>query len=184
MALSSLTTQNIPVVIRALLASRGADVTNLRNNRIIALINNALETLAYRVAKGADYKGLQAEFSATPTAGVLTLTSGMIFDLARSTIRDSSATTLTAVDSLFTLTHGVLPLGQIYYTLEGSKLRFRNTDGVLNTFASPLTITANFIPVLGTLPVEYNELFFSTLAELLTTAPAPRAQELAEVGRV
>ena len=189
MALSTLTVNNVPVMLRALLASRGADVSNLRTNRVLALVDSALETMAYRIARGEDYRGLQKQFSAlSPVAGVLsrtTIGTTAIFDMARSTVReDSTGTLLTPVDSLMAFTYGELPLGQVYYAQDGDRLRFRDAAGSLTAFTSAVTITANYIPTLAQVPVEYHGLFLDTLAGLMTEPrPEIRAQELSEVGR-
>ena len=181
--------ESVPVIVRSLLASRGADVSNLRNNRIIALIDSALETMAYRVARGDDYRGLQREFEGlTPAVGELdlgTLGNTIIFNLVRAQVKeDSTGALLTPVDSLHTLHYGNLPVGQVYYAQDGMILRFRNSAGALDTYALDVTITANFIPSFSQIPSEYEGLFINTLAGLLTTSqPEMRAQELAEVGR-
>lgn len=183
MALSLAT---IPLIIRSLLAARGADVSNLRNPRIIAAISPALETMAYRVARGPDYRGLQTDFNGQlPVAGWLSsMSSTLIFDLTHSVVYDSfGGELLIPVDSLHTLQYGNLPTGPVYYAQEAHGLRFRNTNGSLNTYADEVTITANYIPALGQVPVEYEGLFFDTLAELLTTQPESRAQELSLEGR-
>lgn len=180
---------SVPVIVRALLQSRGADVSNLRNNRILALVDSALEAMAYRVARGEDYRGLQREFGGLPpVVGELdlsTLGNTLIFNLARSQVKeDSTGVLLTPVDSLHTLHYGNLPVGQVYYAQDGMILRFRDAAGALDTYADDVTITANFIPVFSQIPNEYEGLFINTLAGLLTTEqPEMRAQELAEIGR-
>jgi len=180
---------SVPVIVRSLLASRGADVSNLRNNRIIALIDSALETMAYRVARGPGYRGLQREFDGlSPVAGELdiaTLGGAMIFDIARSRVRESATDDLlTPIDSIHVLRHVNLPTGQVYYAQDGTNLRFRASDGTLDTYATDVTITASSVPTFSQLTSEYEGLFINTLADLLTTTrPDVRAQELSEVGR-
>lgn len=185
MVLSALTVNNVPLLLRALLGSRGADVGNLRNNRVLALVNTALEAMAYRIARGADYHGLRKDFAVTPVAGfAATIGTRAIFDLARTEVKFAAGgTVLVPVDSLLTLTQADLPDDQMYYAQEGTGLRFRDADGTLS-FASPLTITANYIPLLSEVPVEYEGLFLNTLAGLMTEPrPEPRALELSEAGR-
>jgi len=182
---STLTKQTVPILLRAQLSSRGADVANLRNNRILALVDTTLETMAYRIARGGDYQGLRKDFSVTPVAGFTpTIGTGAIFDIARSQVRfTAGGAVLTPIDSLLTLTQATLPDDQTYYAQEGTGLRFRDADGTV-TFASPLTITTNFIPLLSEVPVEYHGLFLDTLAGLMSEPrPEMRAQEMSEVGR-
>lgn len=182
----TLTINNVPVYVRSLLAARGQDVSNLRNPRIVAMIGSALEAMAYRVARGPDYRGLQNDFFLTPAAGVIEdWTAGIIFDIARSEVRDANTNVpLTPLDSVHALALASLPSDQVYYAQEGDKIRFRATNGALDTYATPVRITANFIPSLTDIPPEYHGLFFNTLAGLLTEPrPEMRAQELSEVGR-
>jgi hypothetical protein len=188
MTLAALTVYNVPVLLRSLLGSRGADVSNLRNPRVIALIDTALEALAYRVARGEDFRGLQKEFVVDVQGGRLTradMGDAVIFDLARSTIREvNTGVLLIPLDSLTTVTYGGLPDGQIYYAPDGTGLRFRDALGSLTGYIATVTLTANHIPVLGQLPVEYQGLFLNTLAGLVTQPQAEsRALELSEVGR-
>lgn len=185
----SLTINSVPILVRSALRARGADLSNLRNPAILALVNPALDIMAHRIAEGKDYAGLQKDFTATPTSGFLdlsTLGTGALFDIARSLVKvTATGVPLTPLDSLYSLTNNPnLVSDQVYYAQDGGGLRFRATNGSLNTYATPLTITTNFIPSLGQLPFEYEGLFINTLIGLIGDRPAEqRAMELSEAGR-
>lgn len=186
----SLSVRSTAIRVRSLLGSRGADVSNLRNSRIAALIDPALELMAYRIAEGPHYRGLQQDIVVLPAAGVASFPAGskVIFSLARSQVRVSATSVLlTPVDSPYTLANANLGSEQVFYTQDGPNLRFRATDGNLTTYATSVVVTANYIPLLSSLPIEYEGLFIETLAGLLSE-PTARPQEqratvMSEAGR-
>lgn len=168
----------------AALVAAGADPAHVKIPNLVALIPDALELLGKRVAAGMDYQGLQTDFSATPAAGLLDLSSltGLLFDLHRSRVRVSaSGISLQPIDSLETLERGDLPNDQVYYAQDGSTLRFRSTTPALNDYATALKIRANFIPSVATLPSEYEGALVRVMVELAGNAVA--AAELTETGR-
>lgn len=183
----SLSVRSICIRVRHLLGSRGQDVSNLRNPRIAALIDPALETMAYRVAKGEDYRSLQKDYSLTPTAGVIAgFTVDHLFDMARSTVKvAATGVPLMPLDSLYSLFNNPnLSNDQVYYAQDGPGLRFRATDGTFGTYATALTVTSNTIPVLTTLPQQHEGLLIQTLAGLIDAQTTEmRARELSEAGR-
>lgn len=175
--------ESIPIRVRAVLASRGADYSNLRNNRILALVPSALEEMSHRAAKGEGYEGLQKDFSVTPTAGVVDLSAiaTLIFDLARSRVRVASTNLpLYAVDSVETLVNAGLQVDKAMYAQDGAELRFRDTSGALGTYVTPVKIKANYVLVLADIPTQYEDMFIQTLAGLAGgQLPEMRAHEMA-----
>lgn len=179
----ALSLENIPIKVRALLAARGQDVSNLRSPRILALVSDALEVMSHRAAKSEGYEGLQKDFSVTPTSGVIDLTSiaTIIFDIARSRVRVASTNVpLYAVDSLETLVNAGLPTDKVIYAQDGTDLHFRDIGGTLNTYATALKIKANHVLTLATVPAQYEDMFIETLAGLVGgQVPEMRAREMA-----
>lgn len=171
-------------LVNLVLEAAGKTEAQLPKFRILALASQGLELLAKRTAAGQGYKGLQKDFSATPTAGRFDLTTlaDMLFNIHRATVRISSSNVLLIpVDTPNTLEKGELPLDDTYYTRLGNELVFKSTDGAINTFATALKIKANFIPTLATLPAEYNAALAATVSEM--AAGTPMRAELTEVSR-
>jgi hypothetical protein len=136
--------------------------------RIITMIPAALSLLAERALRE-DSEGLQKDFAATPVAGEVDLTalSGILFDLKKSTVRiASSDVTLNPIDNITTLEQANLSVDQVYYTQRGMELVFRNTDGLITTFTTPVVIKSTFIPTTATLPARYDGALVATLVEM------------------
>jgi hypothetical protein len=149
--------------------------------RLITMIPAALELLAERALRE-DSEGLQKDFAATPVAGEVDLTalSGILFDLKKSTVRiASSDVTLNPIDNIITLEQANLSVDQVYYTQRGMELVFRNTDGLITTFTTPVVIKSAFIPTVATLPARYEGALVATLVEMAGGAGAEATERVA-----
>lgn len=144
-------------------------------------INGALNRLARIVAQSAEFYLLQKEFTVTPAAGVADLTtiSGsdedtILYDSLvrtghiRFTSDAASKTPLVRVPRYQSLYSSSLPSDAVHYFFRSDKkIAFRATDGTINSFVTPLTLTANVIPTVATLPVQFEDLFIDILTEMV-----------------
>jgi hypothetical protein len=149
--------------------------------RLITMVPAALELLAERALRE-DSEGLQKDFPATPVAGEVDLTalSGILFDLKKSTVRiASSDVTLNPIDNIITLEQANLSVDQAYYTQRGMELVFRNTDGLITTFTTPVVIKSTFIPTVATLPARYEGALVATLVEMAGGGAAEATERVA-----
>jgi hypothetical protein len=175
------TTATLALAASEALRARGMNAPPSLLPRIAAQVPAALELTAKRIAEGPGYRGLQKDFDATPTAGVYdtSTAAGMLFDIHRSRIRvTSSGATLQAVDDLRTLEKGSLPPDSVYYALDGGRIVFRSTTGLLNDYATAVKIRANFVPTLAE-ATTYG--YDGTLLETLVGMFSRDAQESAEM---
>lgn len=180
----TLTVQNIPVLVRSLLASRGADVSNLRNNRILALVDIALRRLAEVTAstsllrKSFTVTAINGEASlATP----LSATEPLLLDgLRRAQIfidgfnhaaqykADRSSLTFSASNQF------------AYWTLENQTLIIRDGTGLDNYDGPAVIRSAPYVPLLANVPATLGPIFIELLAELLTNGkPVPATKVVA-----
>jgi hypothetical protein len=136
----------------------------------LTLTSDALEITSHRIAKEDGYEGLQKDFAVTPTAGAIDLTAidTLIFDIARSRVRETGTNLpLRAVDSLETLVHGGLQTDKAAYAQDGAELRFRDLNGALGSYATPVKIKANYVLTLDDVPGSYEATLVQTLAGLV-----------------
>jgi hypothetical protein len=55
----------------------------------------------------------------------------------------------------------------IWYTIDGSTLRTRNTDGSLSTLTTTVTVTANYVPTIGNVPSQLADEFVELVCSML-----------------
>jgi hypothetical protein len=118
--------------------------------RLSSRIGTALERLAKRVAAGGDFRGMQKPFPVTIAAGVADLGQAglerLLFDVLRAVVFAPDGSLCVYAESRHTLLYGGLPNDTIYFTAEGSKLIFLNTDNSIITLAGVGSCVGNFIP--------------------------------------
>lgn len=139
------------------------------------LFKSALEALGAEIARGPNWKGMQKDFPVTPVLGSIDLTAAatadIIFMLHRSRIRIAATNaSLIPIDDQLTLEHGGLSGDHIYYTVQGNDIRILNTDGTLNTYVTQVKVTANFVPALANITLQYEEPLIALLSERLLAA--------------
>lgn len=72
------------------------------------------------------------------------------------------------------------PLGFfIYFCNDQGTLRTRNTDGSLTSLNTTVTATAQYIPTIGNVPTQLEDLFITTLADMIKTAIQETGAEVA-----
>ena len=136
----------------------------------LTLVTDALEAMSHRIAKEDGYEGVQKDFSVTPTAGVVDLSaiSTMIFDIARSRVRVAATNVpLWGVDSMETLIDGGLPVDRVLYAQDGAELHFRDTNGAMGTYVTPIKIKSSYVLTLTDVPASYEAQLVQTLAGLV-----------------
>jgi hypothetical protein len=165
------------------LRSRGAGVGASLIPRIRTMIPAALELLGERVARGMDYEDMQADFTATPSAGSLDLSAiaGIIFLSGRATVRVASSDVLIPeIDDVQTLQDAGLPSDGVLFSRHGRTLRFRSITPSLTDYATAVKLRSNYVPSLTVsarpLPVRFEGAAVETLAGLV--APS-KAEEMA-----
>lgn len=162
----SLSVESLPIRVRALLASRGADVSNLRNNRILALLPSALSELSSTVLQSpnpAKRHLLRKAFPIIAVDGEVDLTAALTDTepLLLDGIRQSTITfNDVAYPAQFKADRSSLSYPAstefIYWTLEGTKLLVVEFDG-LGTFAGIGQIrNAPYVPILTNAVVQSN----------------------------
>ena len=144
-------------------------------------INGALARLARIVAQSAEFHLLQKEFTFTPVAGVgdLTTIAGtdedtILYDSVlrtghlRFTSDAASKTPLIRVPRYQSLYSSSLPSDAVHYFIRSDKkVVFRATDGTINSFVTPMTLTASVIPTVASLPPQFENLFIDILTEMV-----------------
>jgi hypothetical protein len=138
----------------------------------------AIKRLCTRTADDAkNFRSLQKDFAGTVNGGggivngLCDLTSaefdGILFRPARVVVKVAGET-LNAIPSSFELMEAkVLPDDRIYFCLLGLKLQFQNkTDQSLTSLTNKaVTITANFVATLQTMPDELEDALMEVLVE-------------------
>lgn len=144
-------------------------------------ITYATKRLAERIANDPLRFGLLTQdFSVTLTAGVGTILSSVgsisavadvLWDtIPRNRVADSESTKLIYVPNLADF-EGKLLAGYLYYTLSNQRIIARsNVTGsyTADLLTGTLTVTANFIPTISTLPTQLDNELVNTLAEVLS----------------
>jgi hypothetical protein len=147
--------------------------------RVVSQIPAGLELLGLEVRSSPDYADMQADFPATPVAGLLDLSAidGILFDMGRSTVRVSATNQrLTPIDDLLTLQDGRLPSDAVYYAQDGRGLRFRSATPSLTDYATAVKIRANYVPSLidsaRSVPLRFEGRLVALLASLVAVKEA------------
>ena len=166
----SLTVESVPLRVRALLAARGQDVSNLRNPRIIALIPDALRELA---TQAMPTNLLRATFTETAVNGVAPLTASLA--AAEPLILEGLRRASVYVDgysyaAMFKADRASLAFPAspefAYWTVENQSILIRAEDEV-DSYDGPVTIrNAPYIPILENLPVSLEHMLILITADL------------------
>jgi hypothetical protein len=189
--------QAVERALRQLSKEIGREQATRYRSVLSVIAQDALELMAIRIKDGDGYEGLQQDFTATPTAGRLDLTTipGALFDIDKSRVRISSSNvTVQSIDSIETLEHGNLALDRNYVAQDGQELIFRSvTTGLLTDFATAIKIKTNYIPSFVAadsrpIPFRHEGTLVSTMIELALKAEMPavvvgEARESAAIGR-
>jgi len=151
---------------------------------IEALIPDALKKFAQIVAKNPDIAPLlRKDFSIVVTSGTgslvasLTAAEPMLEEFLDSAFLVTS--TGVQLHHLPDRTQLSLKRPQMipYYTDDAGTLRTRNTDGSLTSLNTTITATAQYVPTIGDVPNQLQELFIDTLALMLKSrAAVPQEQ--------
>lgn len=166
----SITIESVPIRVRALLASRGQDASNLRNNRILALVPDALRELA---SQAMPTNLLRKTFTETAAAGEASLATSLAateplileglrrasvyitgFSYAAQPKADRASLSFPASTEF------------AYWALENQTIIIRDATDI-DTYAGPVTIrNAPYIPILANVPVSLEPLFLLILADM------------------
>jgi hypothetical protein len=162
----SLSLNSIPVRVRAHLASRGADVSNLRDNRILALVPDALRLLSERGF-------LRKTFVITAVNGVvdlaapLTATEPLILERIREaqvTFPDFSYPLQWKAD----YSSLSFPSSDqfAYVAVENKSLLVATSDGLGVYDGTGSLRNAPYVPLLSSVPVTLEAAFIALVSEL------------------
>lgn len=146
-------------------------------------IEYAMHNLATKVWKDPRRKGLLSQdYSVTLTNGVgtiltatgtITSEADILYEsVADGKVRDTANDVLLAFIPQVAQFEGHLQLGLYYYTLRNQRIYTRSaTSGIYGNdqydVIGPLTITAQYIPTVSSIPVELEDEAVITLAELM-----------------
>lgn len=139
----------------------------------------ALSRVGRVVSQSPEFRLLQKEFVVTPVAGVADVgaqDSGnqILWDTVErtGTIRETADTSnkrpfirVPRRQSLYSTNPST---DAVHYFVEGTKkITLKDASGALGTYATQITVTANVIPTVATLPAQFEGLFIDTLTELV-----------------
>jgi len=153
--------------IALLAATQGEQNWYEMEAEIGALIDNALQELAEMIARDPERHGLlMQDYSVTLTDGIGSLTAAtgarttaadiLWQSVGKGVVKDADGVRLHYVGDLFTF-QGPQVTGFNYYTItDNGRIYVRTGDEpyALGSISNPLTVTANFIPTVSTVPAQ------------------------------
>lgn len=168
MSVSTISTNDITARVRARLGVTLPLAAIPRADHNIALcVFGACERLGKAVKESGDRHLLIKEINATPTSGVIDLSTATFKNVFIDTYRTPGAV-VTQAESSVVFKHvpsldalrATTPTDSncVWYTLRGKKLTFKNpSTGALNSYATALTLAGSYIPTIddATLPMVF-----------------------------
>lgn len=139
----------------------------------------ALRAFAVMIAAGPNRELLRKDFSVTITAGVGDLTASL--DAAEPLLLEAMQSaeiysTGGTTPWQFLPDRAQLGLSRpnmfVYYTVEKTNLRTRNTDSSLTSLATTATVTASYVPALSSVPSSIEDILVDVVIRVLMPAPA------------
>ncbi len=153
--------------------------TTIAGPEIEGILPLALSKLSVRVADSSDRPLLRKDFAITVTAGVadltthLTATEPLLMEcINHAEIYSSGGTTPWQFLPDRVQLGLTRPQMFIYFAIDKSDLRTRNTDGSLTSLGVSATITASYVPLLASVPVLLEDELVNLVIQELTLAPA------------
>lgn len=175
---------NLIAISRAISRLNEAGTPVILPPDVLPLIMEALERFARNEAKIPETAQLlRKDFSVTVSAGVGSLTASLT--AAEPLLAEclSSAYVVSSAGVQFHYLQDRVQLNLArpmmipYFINDQGTLRTRNTDGSLTSLNTTMTITSQYIPAIGSVPSQREEVFLNTLAEVIRER-VPQAQEM------
>jgi hypothetical protein len=148
---------------------------------IETVIPGALSRVGRAIAQSSEYKTLQKDYAATPAAGIVDLSTGTYNDLLvdsierNGSIQLTSGTTPVVKAPRFQSLFSTLQSDTVHYAIRGRKVYLKAAGEVgIGTFVTAITITANFIPTIATLPSQFEDTFIDIICEMVLDKAGPR----------
>lgn len=142
-------------------------------------VPGALSRLGRIVAQSSEFHLLQKNFAVTPVAGIADVgavdTTGQILwdtiertGTLRETADTSNKRPFIRVPRYASLYSGQPATDAVhYFVLADKKIVLKDTAGALGTYTTAITVTANVIPTLSTVPIQFEDLFIDIITDMV-----------------